>query len=54
MYDYDGNIIFKNNYPNVIVFTHNDMDGIFSAMIIKDIYDNNLKNPAFQAIEKGS
>ena len=38
------NLIFNNNYPNVIVFTHNDMDGIFSAMIIKMKYDNNLLN----------
>ena len=42
-----SNIIYKNNFPNVIVFTHNDMDGIFSAIIIKDIYDNNLKNDAW-------
>ena len=30
------NIEYKTNFPNVIVFTHNDMDGIFSAMIIKE------------------
>lgn len=35
-------LIFENKYPNVIVFTHNDMDGIFSAMTIKYKYDNNL------------
>ena len=34
-------LIIKNKYPNIIVFTHNDMDGIFSAMLIKDKYDNN-------------
>jgi oligoribonuclease NrnB/cAMP/cGMP phosphodiesterase (DHH superfamily) len=35
-------IIYDNKYPNVIVFTHNDMDGIFSAMAVKYKYDNNL------------
>ena len=42
-----SNLIFKNNYPNIIVFTHNDMDGILSAMGIKYLYDNNLKNDAW-------
>ena len=41
------NIIHQNNYPNVIVFTHGDMDGIFSAMAIKYRYDNNLLNDAW-------
>ena len=35
-------IVYKQKYNNYIVFTHNDMDGIFSAIIIKDLYDNNL------------
>jgi oligoribonuclease NrnB/cAMP/cGMP phosphodiesterase (DHH superfamily) len=40
-------LIIKNKYPNIIVFTHNDMDGMFSAMLIKDKYDNNLANSAW-------
>jgi oligoribonuclease NrnB/cAMP/cGMP phosphodiesterase (DHH superfamily) len=42
-----SNIIFENNFPNVIVFTHCDMDGLFSAMAIKYKYDNNLQNEAW-------
>lgn len=40
-------ISYDLKYPNVIVFTHNDMDGLFSAMIIKAKYDNNLANSAW-------
>ena len=40
------NIIYKTDYPNVIVFTHNDMDGMFAGMIIKSHFDNNLINNA--------
>ena len=40
-------VVYENNFPNVIVFTHNDMDGMFSAMVIKYLYDNNLKNSAW-------
>ena len=39
-----SNIVFEKKYPNVIIFTHNDADGLFSAMIIKQKYDNNLAN----------
>jgi oligoribonuclease NrnB/cAMP/cGMP phosphodiesterase (DHH superfamily) len=35
-------LTIKTNFPNVIVFTHGDMDGVFSAMAIKEMYDNNL------------
>lgn len=42
------NIIYKQDYPNVIVFTHNDMDGMFSGMIIKSYFDNNLINDAWE------
>jgi hypothetical protein len=41
------NIEYQLNFPNVIVFTHNDMDGMFSAMLIKHKYDNNLQNDAW-------
>lgn len=37
-------ITIKNNFPNVIVFHHNDADGITAAFIIKEKYDNNLHN----------
>jgi hypothetical protein len=43
-----SNIIFENNFPNVIVFTHCDMDGLFSAMTIKYKYDNNLQNDSWE------
>lgn len=42
------NIIFQKKFPNVITFTHNDMDGLFSAMIIKSKYDNNLMNNSWE------
>ena len=32
------------NFPNVIVFYHDDADGIAAAFIIKDKYDNNLND----------
>lgn len=35
---------FIKNYPNVIIFHHNDADGILAAFIIKKLYDNNLNN----------
>lgn len=35
-------------FPNIIVFTHNDMDGLFSGMIIKLLFDNNLQNENFE------
>ena len=42
------NITFKQNYPNIIVFTHNDMDGIFSGILIKYYFDNNLVNDMWE------
>ena len=40
------NIIKK--YPNVIVFHHDDLDGILGAYIIKSKYDNNLIHPDWE------
>lgn len=41
-------IIYTQKYNNYIVFTHNDMDGLFSAIIIKAAFDNNLENDAWE------
>lgn len=37
-------MIIENKFPNVLVFHHNDADGICAAFIIKQKYDNNLMN----------
>lgn len=37
-------LTIKNNFPNIIVFHHNDVDGIAAAFIIKQKFDNNLIN----------
>lgn len=39
-----ANIIYENKYPNVIVFTSKDYEGILAAFLIKQKYDNNLQN----------
>ena len=33
------------NFPNVIVFHHDDADGICAAFTIKEKYDNSLNDP---------
>ena len=37
-------MIVNRKYPNVIIFHHNDNDGVVAAFIIKQKYDNNLMN----------
>ena len=38
-------VVFKNAYKRVLVFHHNDADGILSAFAIKKAYDMSLNNP---------
>lgn len=40
-------MIIEKKYPNVIVFHHNDIDGILAAFIVKLKYDNNLSNSSW-------
>lgn len=37
-------VTYQNKYPNVIVFTSKDYEGILAAFLIKQKYDNNLQN----------
>jgi oligoribonuclease NrnB/cAMP/cGMP phosphodiesterase (DHH superfamily) len=37
-------MIIENKFPNVIIFHHNDADGICAAFVIKNKFDNNLAN----------
>lgn len=39
---------YVNNYPNIIIFAANNPDGIVASYLIKDKYDNNLKNDLWQ------
>lgn len=41
-------MIIEKKYPNVIVFHHDDLDGIVAAFIIKGKLDNNLANQAWE------
>ena len=37
-------VTYVNNYPNVVIFSPKDPDSIVATYLIKDRYDNNLKN----------
>ena len=39
-----ANVIYENKYPNVIVFTSKDYEGVVAAFLVKQKYDNNLQN----------
>lgn len=41
-------VTYVNNYPNVIIFTSKDPDGIVASYLIKERYDNNLKNDLWE------
>lgn len=41
------NFEIKTDFNNILVFSHNDMDGIVAAYLIKYFYDNNLENSAW-------
>ena len=41
-------ITYVNNYPNVIIFSPTDPDSIVATYLIKDRYDNNLKNDLWE------
>lgn len=40
-------IQFKTDYKDALVFSHDDFDGIMSAYAVKDEFDNNLVNSAW-------
>ena len=42
------NVTYVNNYPNIIIFAANNPDGIIASYVVKDKYDNNLKNDLWQ------
>lgn len=41
-------ITYVNNYPNIIIFSPKDPDSIVATYLIKDRYDNNLKNDLWE------
>ena len=42
------NVTYVNNYPNIIIFSPKDPDSIVATYLIKDKYDNNLKNDLWE------
>lgn len=42
------NVTYVNNYPNIIIFAANNPDGIIASYVVKNKYDNNLKNDLWQ------
>lgn len=41
-------VTYINNYPNVVIFSPKDPDSIVATYLLKDRYDNNLKNDLWQ------
>lgn len=41
-------ITYKTDYKSILVFSHDDLDGIFSAYAVKHMYDNNLENEQWE------
>lgn len=39
---------YVNNYPNIIIFSSKDADSVVASYLVKDKYDNNLKNDLWE------